>query len=568
MRTLFLGLLVLLIPRMAYCEPAWRFTAAGAFPGRPAISVDGVVYAPSDDRHLYAFSESNGEQKWRAYLGDRPNGAIAISVDGSVLVGTRRRSLIAVNPKGIVIWRISLPANIVGDPAVSAAGTIYLSLDDGTLTAISHRGKIRYVASASGMRSAATGPSIARDGSVLFPSLDRNLYSFDLEGDISWNVVLAGVPTQVCIDTNDFIYVGTDYGTVVAITPNGRVLWDHLESAPFTSPVCVTDGVIASTSAGVVMKLDTNGLVVWRYNVGESLLGIIAVDKRETVLLETVNGELVRVDSGGILGDSVELQAGSSGAVLSKSGYIVAGSTNWKISGFTAGTTPAEGWSLAGYDSTHIGSMDSGDTAQRVIEKYSQTSEYIYLDSILANGSYSMLSTATHYLRDSIESSTLGPGFRSARRFLEKIASHGLLRVELNVGRPANDYPDIRASAIKLFPDVADVWSNRFLASLISYEHDTYALSAAMRAVGEIGSDSTGAATRAIAAVIMNDPDRIRREESLGFAAIHAMNGIIAYHGEPTDPSGLSMLLAMFRADYSRELREFTLAAIRSIRYY
>ena len=90
-----------------------------------------------------------------------------------------------------------------------------------------------------------------------------------------------------------------------------------------------------------------------------------------------------------------------------------------------------------------------------------------------------------------------------------------------------------------------------------------------MWAIGQIGSDLSGAATRSIADYVLGDISRSGPPDpGVAAAALEAMAGVIEYHGEPTDSVCLTMLLEVFRADYPQGVRETALDVIRSIRYY
>jgi outer membrane protein assembly factor BamB len=553
---------------MSVAAPVWQFTAGGAFPGRPAVSSGNMVYAPSDDRHLYALDGTTGSMIWRAYLGDRPNGTITVSPDGTILVGTRRRTLVAVNPRGRIIWHTSLSGEVIGDPAVGADGTIRIALSDATLVSVSHLGVMRsrtqFVAAPS------AGPSILSNGTTIYHSTDESIYAVDVNGVLLWQAVLAGVPASACVDSTDRLIVGTDYGSIVAVSPDGSILWDLLSSEAFLPPVLLHGAIFCADEGGTITRIGSDGEISWQHATGIRLRHTIAVDARETVIAETVDGRLLRCNSGGPIGRPTEYAVSSTGFVLTHSGALFAGGSDWRVYAFAVGTAPGDDWSQYGRDQHHSASVDRNTSRQIRRDDFADRSEFAYLNALLSSRNRMTLERALSAVADALEEGGGDAGSaRYHRWFLEELSVEGLARVESNSFRTTNNYPDIRIAALELLPAVADIKTNSRIAAIISSERDEYVISAAMRAAGLVGSDPDGEATRAVAAKALEFlVSPTGASERVLFAALAAMSGIIAYHGGPRDESGLTLLLSLYRAESIPPLRQGALEVIRSIRYY
>ena len=168
-----------------------------------------------------------------------------------------------------------------------------------------------------------------------------------------------------------------------------------------------------------------------------------------------------------------------------------------------------------------------------------------------------------------LETGDLANSYEYLRWFLERLVSEGIMDVGSGSAGRENDNPDLRARAVALLPSVSGVDTNTLLAGLLKYEYDPFVEAAMMRAAGSIGSDPSGAVVREIARIISADIHGPGRpDEMLARAAVDGLEGIIRYHGEPTDEIGLQILLQIFRGDYPRALREAALDVIRGIRYY
>ncbi len=557
--------LLLLCSSSTESQPAWSFTTGGAIPGRPAVA-GGVAYVPSEDRHLYALEVESGKMLWRTYVEDRPNGSLSVGPDGTIYLGTRRGWLVAVNPGGMEIWRVRLEAAIVGDPAVAFDGTIYVSAEDGTLHAFSHLGEHRFERSLPARPS--DGPTLSAAGTILVPSVDRNVYAFDSVGKRMWNVVLAGVPSRAAARSKGGFVVATDYGSVVAISARGAILWDYIESGGFLPVVLFGGEAVALTYGGTALRIDVEGSVVWRRETGADFVGYPVCDSSGWVVAETAGGALLRVGPGGVVGDPLILVGGSAGAVMADDGTVVVGSNDWSVYGFRSKTVPAGDWSQVGKDSRHNSSRDIALTERKMRDSYAGDPDFLFLDALLASDGHDQWETVLSVIASLLGEAGSTGRYRYLRWFLERLMAEGTMRVDVAAGAGA-DRPDIRARAAELIAPVAGIRTNAFIAGLLKYEYDVSATAAMMRAAGRIGSDPDGAMTRAIARIVAAGAgSAVGFDGLLGSAAVEGLAGIIRYHGTPTDSAGMDALLGILRGDYPRSVRQAALDAMRSIRYY
>ena len=155
----------------------------------------GNVYAASSDGQAAAYDANNGQPRWRVDVGERVSAGVG-RADGSVLLGTRKGEVIALNASGRELWRSQLSSEILVAPQGSA----------GTVIARTADGKTFGLATASGMRlwtQSRTNPAL-----VL-----RNL------GDI---VIASGTA-----------YAGFPGGKLLAVNlNNGSTMWEGSVAIP------------------------------------------------------------------------------------------------------------------------------------------------------------------------------------------------------------------------------------------------------------------------------------------------------------------------------------------------
>jgi outer membrane protein assembly factor BamB len=118
-------------------------------------------------------------------------------------------------------------------------------------------------------------PLIRADGSLVFGTLDGSVHAVDTNGDPLWSYPAAvGVfAHHVSIAGDGTIYVTTDNGEIVALTPTGAKKWSHKYATSGQwiggqTPAVAADGTIyvspSFTNAGVT-ALNPDGSVKWVY---------------------------------------------------------------------------------------------------------------------------------------------------------------------------------------------------------------------------------------------------------------------------------------------------------------
>ncbi len=205
----------------------WSFTDGNMFNrSSPIIDVNGVIYFTSTNGFLYALN-IDGALKWKISIGTISYDSPVLGQDGTVFIRSRNDAqLLAVSPEGSIKWSFPVTDGesqiLIGDD-----GTIYFSSYDHYFYAINPNGSLKYKKYIGVSYSLI---SIDHSG-TLYVGLHDAKQVLAINSDFSTKWVLdAGGPVNCigAIDVNNTVYIGTDYGVVAALDPNGSIKWQFV----------------------------------------------------------------------------------------------------------------------------------------------------------------------------------------------------------------------------------------------------------------------------------------------------------------------------------------------------
>ncbi len=165
----------------------FAFTTAGAtsqvwtitgsiFSASPAISSDGIIYAPSQAGSLYAFNpDGTTSRMWTVSGAAHPLASSpAIGSGGTIYVGCDNYNLYAFNPNGSTsrVWRLDGPVR--SSPAIGSDGTIYVGSEGGKFYALNSNGTTNRFWTAPG--AVYSSPAIGTNG-LIYASLSSGTES-------------------------------------------------------------------------------------------------------------------------------------------------------------------------------------------------------------------------------------------------------------------------------------------------------------------------------------------------------------------------------------------------------
>lgn len=313
----------------------------------PALRGD-VIYAATPEGEVGAYKGGNGQGLWRISLGERLSAGVGLGED-SLLVGTLKGQVIALDNSGKVLWRSQLSSEIAAAPQ-GAEGVVVARTTDGRLFGLeADSGKRRWVFQralpALTLRYQPTLRLI--QGGVLIGLPGGKLAFMNLSnGEVGWEATVAlprgstelervadvvSVPVVdaeracavafqgrvACFDLQtgniawgrDFsssvtlaaderaVYVVDEQGAVAAfLKATGASVWrqDKLQERRLSAPAVVGSRILVADEKGVTYALgkEDGALAAQVAGDGSALTGISVLSERSAVA-QTRNGNLI-----------------------------------------------------------------------------------------------------------------------------------------------------------------------------------------------------------------------------------------------------------------------------------
>lgn len=215
----------------------WQFQTGDKITSSPAIGHDGieeVVYAGSQDCHVYAVAADNGELKWRFKTNVEVYGSPAIDAEGRIYVGecetgsaeTYNFKFFCINADGTRHWQFNGGTGFYSSPAIGPDGTIYVGTWDGYLFALNSAGKRVWSVRTSPPSDINSSPAVGANDVIYVGSKDGNFYAFqnplveEERKKKDW-VFQTGdiIRSSPVIDADGTIYFGSRDNNLYAVNP-------------------------------------------------------------------------------------------------------------------------------------------------------------------------------------------------------------------------------------------------------------------------------------------------------------------------------------------------------------
>ncbi len=246
----------------------WNFNSgSGRFIASP-FSLDGTIFAPSDNQKVYAVSDG-GDLLWDGFTADEPLWATPnTSPDCEcVYVAGMDHIVYALNANtGALIWQTEpLGGSIVSQPAVDENGNIYVGTFAKELVALSKDGAVNWRFQTEDW--VWTSPQISNE-QIIIGDLSGILYAVNLEtGAGEWQIqpgeAIVGDPWVT--ETGEIVFA-TEDGQLVKINSSGTIQWNQTTDYTFYSGPIQTDDLILVTSNqpdAILVAVNENGAPRW-----------------------------------------------------------------------------------------------------------------------------------------------------------------------------------------------------------------------------------------------------------------------------------------------------------------
>jgi outer membrane protein assembly factor BamB len=284
----------------------WTFPGLGETYSSPVVGRDSTIYIGSPNGKIHAVNP-DGTLKWTYDTGRIMRSSAALAPDDTIYIGSCDKNIYAINPDGSLKWKYTTDSEVHNSPVVTSDGNTYTGSGD-ILYVLTADGTLKGSFQASGVISSSV--KIGKDGIIYFGSSNENrLYALNPDLSLKWrtemhsNVIntvpalsndqntvyygsddgyfyarntsdgslkwkissYGGIQSSAAVGKDGTIYVGTQYGNLLAINPDGTTRWDRYTTlSAYASPAIDCDGVIYyATTYGYIFAMNPNGTVRW-----------------------------------------------------------------------------------------------------------------------------------------------------------------------------------------------------------------------------------------------------------------------------------------------------------------
>ena len=241
----------------------WTYTTSDSFLAAPVIGADGTLYVGTKSGSLLAVT-SSGTLSWSTRLGTLINASAAVAANDEIYVVAAsggEASLFAVSRTGAILWKQPVAPGsgselYVSAPTTGPEGNVYVSSGPG-LQAFSPSGSLRWHYTALGNQ---YPPAVGADGTVYYAPMKESsntptFVALDASGQMQWEVDLStftAVGGGVSLGPDGAVYgcgqAGGPQDNVYAVGPGGAMLWTAAVRADgwgcSSTPIIGPDGVI------------------------------------------------------------------------------------------------------------------------------------------------------------------------------------------------------------------------------------------------------------------------------------------------------------------------------------
>ena len=274
----------------------WSYEVGESVAATPVAAADSA-YVLDVGGTVHAVDAATGRQRWTRSLG-----AIVSAAPGI----TRSRLFVLSSEALVLIDRESGEIETTvpisdGQSFAVARGIAFVARRDGSIVAVDTADGGRHW-TAAGPERLRAGPVVI-DGAVFVGFAGGIIHRLDGEtGEVAAEATLGSGATPVGIAAGTQIYVADVRGSVYALSPEDLTeLWSYEGTIGYSGPPSVVDGLVyLATDLGEVLALSPDGRVVFSDDVGAGLVGgllpvqdgLIALGERGELILLGPGGEV------------------------------------------------------------------------------------------------------------------------------------------------------------------------------------------------------------------------------------------------------------------------------------
>ncbi|MBH25667.1 MAG: hypothetical protein CMH57_14690 [Myxococcales bacterium] len=273
----------------------WVADLDGAVVGSGAVDAAGRSYWATLGVGQIHVLDPDGLTVNTLLMGDGTHSSPALGRDGSVYISTLGGDLIAFEPDGRERWRHKAGREILSSPLVDEpSGRVIFSAEDRTLGLDLRTGRLVFEYDARNGRNNSS-PTLGPDGLIRITNWGGFAAAIAGSGDQVWKTPIGqhGFWASPTLGAFGTLYTAGRDGTIVALSPQGRILW-HAQAPGNVSTFLglTTYGHLIVPVAGHgVVTVSPGGVISWQLLLpGRRLSSTLSVTRDDTLYFSTYDG--------------------------------------------------------------------------------------------------------------------------------------------------------------------------------------------------------------------------------------------------------------------------------------
>lgn len=526
-------------------ELNWRFAVTGAVLGIPASDPAGTVYVLTDDNTLQAVKPYSGTLIWSFRAGEPLTDTLLVGADFTVYLFTKSRKLIAVTPGGTVRWKRQFNTNLSGPPAASPEGALVLPMSDGRLIKIDGRGRVLWEKPAA---FSYTAPVVDQDGSIYISGESSRIMTYSPTGNEGWFFQLPGKAVNTAL-RGDSLLAATGSGSLYCLSVKGEELWEK-NGLPAGNPVSLLSSplyIYLLYSSGMIVVLNPDGSENRRFQ-GPPTDGFASVDNKEDLYLFGSNRKLYRLSGDELI--ELESPTKMTAPLLGAAANLFSGGEDWIV--YCYKTPPsADGWAGFRGGPLRNGALDSGASLKRLRDYYEGYRGYLYFQMMSESPELEKRLEIIDNFEKLNRNNELIEKYPFAPLILIDMAEEGISYSSFDGSLVSSSSSLVRIKALNLLGEIGDIRTRKFIINHLYQEENSSAAVSAIWALGQIGFDYDGDATRAVSSV----KDRFFNDDGVLLTICDTLEEIVYYNGIIPDQSGLHALSSIYTSNAPYRIR-------------
>jgi outer membrane protein assembly factor BamB len=202
----------------------WSDRRSEAFDSSPVIGDDGSVYIGGEGLHAFT---PRGGRRWRIRTGTHIFSPPVVHPRRLVVFGGPDGVLRALHDDGREAFQVQLEGAIVGGATVLETGAIVVGSGGGQVVAIDRDGQQLWETREAGP--VGSTPAVGLDGNIYVTSENGRLSALSPEtGDLLWQVQTGGpLRASPMVDASGRIFIGSQDHYLYCLDPDGSIRWQH-----------------------------------------------------------------------------------------------------------------------------------------------------------------------------------------------------------------------------------------------------------------------------------------------------------------------------------------------------